>query len=64
FTPLTLRSSYGLEARIFLPIFQAPLRFIYGIKTKAITIYDQRGIPIPNGTESKSDFTFTIGSTF
>ena len=64
FTPFKLRAAYGLEARIFLPIFQAPLRFIYGIKLNPITIYDQRGFPIPNGTESKSDFTFTIGSTF
>ncbi|HQR45015.1 MAG TPA: outer membrane protein assembly factor BamA [Thermoanaerobaculia bacterium] len=64
FTPFVLRAAYGLEARIFLPIFQAPLRFIYGIKTKAITIYDQRGFPIANGTEAKSEFTFTIGSTF
>jgi len=64
FTPFKLRAAYGLEARIFLPIFQAPLRFIYGIKLNPITIYDQRGFPIANGTESKSDFTFTIGSTF
>jgi outer membrane protein insertion porin family len=64
FTPLKLMSSYGVEARIFLPIFQAPLRFIYGINPTAITIYDQRGLPIPNGTQSKSNFTFTIGSTF
>ena len=64
FTPFKLVASYGLEARIFLPIFQAPLRFIYGINLNPITIYDQRGFPIPNGTQSKSNFTFTIGSTF
>ncbi len=64
FTPFDLRAAYGLEARIILPIFQAPLRFIYGIKLNPFSIYDQRGLPIPNGTESKSTFTFTIGSTF
>ncbi len=47
-----LRYSYGAELRIFLPIFQAPLRFIYGINPK------------PFADEKKSDFQFSIGSTF
>ena len=47
-----IRYSYGTELRIFLPIFQAPLRFIYGINPK------------PFSDEKKSDFTFSIGSTF
>jgi len=64
FTPFALRASYGLEARIILPIFQAPLRFIYAIKLNPVTTLDQRGQPINNGTDIKSNFTFTIGSTF
>lgn len=59
-----MRSSYGLELRIFLPIFQAPLRFIYGINTNPKQIYDQDGFPLPNGKESKTDFQFSIGTTF
>ena len=47
-----LRYSYGTELRIFLPIFQAPLRFIYGINPK----------PFPD--EKGSNFTFSIGTTF
>ncbi len=46
------RQSYGAELRIFLPIFQAPIRFIYGI------VVD----PFPN--EKSSDFQFSIGTTF
>jgi len=64
FKPFELRASYGLEARIFLPIFQAPLRFIYGIKLDPKSILDSRGQPLPGGQEPKTDFTFTIGSTF
>jgi outer membrane protein insertion porin family len=47
-----IRYSYGAELRIFLPVFQAPLRFIYGINPK------------PFSDEKKSDFTFSIGTTF
>jgi len=47
-----MRYSYGGEMRIFLPIFQAPLRFIYGINPK------------PFSDEKKSLFTFSIGTTF
>ena len=47
-----LRYSYGTELRIFLPMFQAPLRFIYGIN------------PHPFPDEKKSNFQFSIGSTF
>lgn len=47
-----LRYTTGLEVRIFLPVFQAPLRFIYGINLK----------PFPD--EKKSDFQFSIGTTF
>ncbi len=64
FKPFELRASYGIEARILLPIFQAPLRFIYAIKVKPVTTLDQRGQPIGNGSDVKSNFTFTIGSTF
>ena len=64
FTPLHLRATYGLEARILLPIFQAPLRFIYAIKLNPVTTLDQRFQPISNGSDQKSSFTFTIGSTF
>jgi outer membrane protein insertion porin family len=47
-----MRYSYGGELRIFLPVFQAPLRFIYGINPK------------PFSDEKKSLFTFSIGTTF
>ena len=46
------RRTTGLELRILLPIFQAPLRFIYGINLD----------PYPN--ESRTDFQFSIGTTF
>jgi outer membrane protein insertion porin family len=62
--PLTMRSSAGLELRIFLPIFQAPLRFIYGINLDPKTILDKDGIALPNGQEKRSDFQFSIGTTF
>ncbi len=47
-----MRYSYGAELRIFLPIFQAPLRFIYGINPK------------PFSDEKKNLFQFSIGTTF
>ncbi len=46
------RYSFGAELRIFLPIFQAPLRFIYGVNPK------------PFADEKKSLFQFSIGTTF
>jgi outer membrane protein insertion porin family len=46
------RHTAGLEMRIFLPIFQAPIRFIYGINLD----------PFPD--EDSSDFQFSIGTTF
>ncbi|MBI4161998.1 MAG: BamA/TamA family outer membrane protein, partial [Acidobacteria bacterium] len=47
-----LRLDYGLETRFYLPVFQAPLRLIYGI------IYD------PRPGEDSSNFQFSIGRTF
>ncbi|MFZ5789038.1 MAG: outer membrane protein assembly factor BamA [Acidobacteriota bacterium] len=47
-----LRQSAGAELRIFLPIFQAPLRFIYGVNLD------------PFDDEKGSDFQFSIGTTF
>jgi len=47
-----LRMDYGIELRFYLPIFQAPLRFIYGF------IQD----PLPG--EKASSFQFSIGTTF
>ncbi len=47
-----IRQSAGAELRIFLPIFQAPLRFIYGVNLDPF--YDEQG----------SDFQFSIGTTF
>jgi len=61
---LKMRASTGLELRIFLPIFQAPLRFIYGINLDPKTILDQTGAPLPNGQESRTNFQFSIGTTF
>ena len=46
------RYGTGAEMRIFLPMFQAPLRFIYGINLD----------PFPD--ENKRDFQFSIGTTF
>jgi outer membrane protein insertion porin family len=46
------RRTTGLEMRIFLPIFQAPIRFIYGYNLD----------PYPD--EKDSDFQFSIGTTF
>lgn len=47
-----LRYSAGAELRITLPIFQAPLRFIYGVNLD----------PFPD--EKRTDFQFSIGTTF
>jgi len=47
-----LRYSAGAELRIFLPMFQAPLRFIYGVNLD----------PFPD--EQGNDFQFSIGTTF
>jgi outer membrane protein insertion porin family len=46
------RRTTGAEMRIFLPIFQAPIRFIYGYNLD----------PYPD--ERESDFQFSIGTTF
>jgi outer membrane protein insertion porin family len=46
------RKTTGLELRVFLPIFQAPIRFIYGYNLD----------PWPE--EDSSDFQFSIGTTF
>ncbi|HEX2758594.1 MAG TPA: outer membrane protein assembly factor BamA [Thermoanaerobaculia bacterium] len=58
----SLRKSTGLEMRVLLPIFQAPLRFIYGINLAPKDIKDQAGNVIQ--TESRTDFAFSIGTTF
>jgi outer membrane protein insertion porin family len=51
-----LRYSFGGELRLFLPVFQFPLRFIYAIN------------PDPQITNGRKDefeaFQFTIGNTF
>jgi outer membrane protein insertion porin family len=47
-----LRLDYGIELRFYLPVFQAPLRFIYGI------------IQDPEPGEKASSFQFSIGTTF
>jgi outer membrane protein insertion porin family len=47
-----MRYSVGAELRVFLPMFQAPLRFIYGIN------------PHPFPDEKRSNFLFSIGTTF
>ena len=59
-----IRSAFGMELRVFLPIFQAPLRFIYAINLHPVQPLDQFGFPISNLTEKKSGFTFSIGRTF
>lgn len=62
--PLDLRAATGFELRIFLPIFQAPIRFIYGIKLDPKVIRDYNGNVLVNGEESRTDFQFSIGTTF
>ncbi|MEP6994447.1 MAG: outer membrane protein assembly factor BamA [Acidobacteriota bacterium] len=59
-----IRSAAGVELRIFLPIFQAPLRFIYAFNLHPITPVDQFGFPIDYLKEKPSGFTFSIGRTF
>ncbi len=62
--PLDLRASAGLELRIFLPIFQAPLRFIYAVNLDPKVIKQPDGATLPGGVEKKTDFQFSIGTTF
>ncbi len=50
----TLVRSAGLEFRFFLPISPAPLRLIWSRKLN----------PYPFDTEGKTDFQFSIGTTF
>ncbi|HMA18200.1 MAG TPA: BamA/TamA family outer membrane protein, partial [Thermoanaerobaculia bacterium] len=59
-----VRSSVGAELRIFLPIFQAPLRFIYSFNLDPKTPIDQFGFPINRLKERRSGFDFSIGRTF
>ena len=59
-----VRSSTGLELRIFLPIFQAPLRFIYSFNLDPKTPIDQFGFPITSLKDRRSGFDFSIGRTF
>ena len=59
-----VRSSAGAELRIFLPIFQAPLRFIYAFNLHPDQPVDQFGFPIGYLAEKPSGFTFSIGRTF
>ena len=59
-----VRSSVGLEMRLILPIFQAPLRFIYAWNLHPIQPRDQFGFPISRLKEKKSGFDFSIGTTF
>jgi len=58
------RYSVGAELRIFLPIFQAPLRFIYFFNPSLVQPLDQFGFPINSLKEKKSGFLFSIGRTF
>jgi len=59
-----LKSSTGLELRLTLPIFQAPLRFIYSWNLHPVDPLDQYGFPIRRLKEKRSGFDFSIGSTF
>jgi outer membrane protein assembly factor BamA len=59
-----IRSSAGAELRIFLPIFQAPLRFIYSFNLHPVNPINQYGFPISSLAERPSGFDFSIGRTF
>ena len=50
--PRMLRYSTGAELRIFLPVFQFPIRFIYAIN------------PAPKTGDQFKTFNFTIGNTY
>ncbi|MEA2336957.1 MAG: outer membrane protein insertion porin family, partial [Thermoanaerobaculia bacterium] len=50
--PGKLRYSTGAELRIFLPVFQFPIRFIYAIN------------PAPKSGDKFKTFNFTIGNTY
>ncbi len=54
YTNPTLVRSAGIEFRFFLPISPAPLRLIWAKKLN----------PYPFDTESRTDFQFSIGTTF
>jgi len=62
--PLKMRAAVGAELRMFLPIFQAPLRFIYGVNLNPKVIKGADGLPLTGGEEKSSDFQFSIGTTF
>jgi outer membrane protein insertion porin family len=47
-----LRYSFGAELRVFLPVFQFPLRFIYAVN------------PSKEANDDFESFQFTIGNTF
>ena len=47
-----LRYSFGAEMRVFLPVFQFPLRFIYAVN------------PSEELGDDFEEFQFTIGNTF
>ena len=64
FDVTNFRYSVGGELRIFLPIFQAPLRFIYFFNPEIVQPLDQFGFPITSLKEKKSGFLFSIGRTF
>ena len=49
---------------MFLPIFQAPLRFIYSWNLDPKTPVDQFGFPLGAYEERRSGFDFSIGRTF
>jgi len=50
--PRKIRYSTGAELRIFLPVFQFPIRFIYAIN------------PAPKPGDQFKTFNFTIGNTY
>jgi outer membrane protein insertion porin family len=50
--PRSLRYSTGAELRVFLPVFQFPIRFIYAIN------------PSPKPGDQFKTFNFTIGNTY
>lgn len=47
-----MRYTFGGEMRVFLPVFQFPLRFIYAFN------------PSPKDTDEFTGFQFTVGNTF
>ncbi|MBP7146110.1 MAG: outer membrane protein assembly factor BamA [Acidobacteria bacterium] len=58
------RASSGLEFRVFLPVFQAPIRLIYGWPVKEIDCGKERAAGRACAPDRTTRFQFSIGLPF